>query len=120
MVGRGSVVREVVGGWVLVDGEGVIFVGRGFVVGRVNGSCIVKDVIIKYRSDLRGVTGGSSGGGIEVDETDVGGDAWDDDEMGGGVDVCVDGVLDGDAGEYEAVCDGLDFSILSSNFSNNL
>ena len=42
------------------------------------------------------------------------------DEMEGGVDMCGDDEMDGDAEEYEVVGDCLDFSILSSNFSNNL
>ena len=41
-------------------------------------------------------------------ETDVGGDAWNDDEMDGG------------DGEYEVVGDGSDVNILLYNFSNNL
>ena len=58
-------------------------------------------------------------GEIEVDETDVGGDAWDNNEMGGGVDVCCVDNMDRDFGEYEVVGDGLNFNI-SFNFSNNL
>ena len=42
------------------------------------------------------------------------------DEMDGGVDVCGDDNMDGDAEEYEVVGDCLDFSILSPNFSNNM
>ena len=61
VVRRGSIVREGVVGWVFEE-DGVIFVGRGFVVGRVKGDCIVKDAIFEYRSDLSGVTGESSGG----------------------------------------------------------
>ena len=56
-------------------------------------------------------------GGIKVGKTDLSRDAWDDDEMGGGVDVFGDGGMDGDAGEYEnavVFC----FSKLLSNFSN--
>ena len=35
-------------------------------------------------------------GGIEVDETDMSSDAWDNDEMGGDADVCGDDKMDGD------------------------
>ena len=58
-------------------------------------------------------------GGIKVGEADVGDDVWDDDEFGGGVDVCGDDKIDGDFEEYEVVGDGLIFS-LSFNFLNNL
>ena len=38
-------------------------------------------------------------GGVKVDNTDANGDVWDDDEFGGGVDMFVDGGMDGDAVE---------------------
>ena len=61
VVGRGYVVREGVARWVS-KGDGVIFIGRGVVVGRVNGD-FVESAIFEYRSDLSGFTGNMSGGG---------------------------------------------------------
>ena len=62
IVGMGSVVREGAVRWVLVDGEGVIFIGRGF-FGKPR-LFIMEDTSFEYRSDLIGcVVGEGSIGG---------------------------------------------------------